>query len=232
MRKWRTLLDLALVVLSAISLATMFFASEDSFARHYLCLIACMRSEHATALNKILYDIAAAFLVSTIFYFLVVWSPDLLKRRRMKRVLHAQYKSFKTGCIEILLGLADGSYDSQLPEKLIPQSAFRDYFNDERWYAVANKLEAEGYWIEKLVNRMEVLRGDVLFVLNNTDIADDQSYEFFHRLSSVIYTRKNVDPEYDGVKSLCRFLWNVFSGWSFVDGYAKSDIIEDMIKAI
>jgi len=230
MQKWKRLLNLALPIIVFGSLSVMFLASADPFARDYLCRLACVRSEHADALNKIAYDIAAGSLVSVIFYYLVVRLPDFLKRTRIKRFLSAQYRAFKIDCIAIFLGLADGSYDGGLPENLLSQATFREYFHNSRWSAVANGLQ--GVHLDALINRMEAFRDDILFVLNNADIGNDQSFEFFQRLSSIIYERKKADPDYDGIKSLCRFLWEMFSGWSFVDGYAKSDIVEDMIKAI
>lgn len=33
-------------------------------------------------------------------------------------------------------------------------------------------------------------------------------------------------------KSLLRFLWELFTGWSFADGYRKEDIVKLMIKEI
>jgi len=230
MHRLRRILDFILVVLLFVSLAIMFLANDDPFVREKFCRFICFRSLHATALNKILYDIAAASLVSLIFYYLVVRVPDFLKRSRIKKVFTAQYKSFRSDCIAIFLSLADGSYDSQFPEKLLQQAEFRNYFTRERWDAVANKIE--GINLGELINRMEIFRDDILFVLNNTDIGDDEAFEFFQRLSAIIYSTKNVNPDYDGIKVLCRFLWEVFSGWSFVEGYSRSDIIEDMIKAI
>lgn len=37
---------------------------------------------------------------------------------------------------------------------------------------------------------------------------------------------------YDEVKPLSRFLWEVFSGFNLVDGYAKGDIIQKMIASL
>jgi hypothetical protein len=38
--------------------------------------------------------------------------------------------------------------------------------------------------------------------------------------------------DYDGTKRLSRFLWEVLSGFDFVTGYQKDDIIEKMIESI
>jgi hypothetical protein len=230
MQKWKRLLNLALLIIVFGSLSVMFLASDDPFARDDLCRLACVRSEHADALNKIAYDIAAGSLVSVIFYYLVVRLPDFLKRVRIKRFLSAQYRSFKIDCIAIFLELADGKYDGALRDELLTQAKFRGHFQNSRWSAVANGLQ--GLHLDDLVSRMEAFRDDVLFVLNNTDIGNDQSFEFFQRLSSILYERKRPTPDYDGIKALCHFLWELFSGRSFVDGYAKRDIVEDMIKAI
>lgn len=230
MQKWRRILDLTLVLLFATSFVVMLMANEDPFLRERFCQLTCAHSQHAKAWNKLFYDIAAASVVSLIFYGLVVRLPDHLKRLRIKKAFAAQYKSFRGDCIAIFLDLADGPYDAQLPQELLRQEEFRKYFGGKRWEAVANKLE--GFHLGQLINRIEVFRDEILFVLNNTDVGNDQAFELFQRLTTIVYSMKSVSPDYDGIKPLLQFLWQVLSGWSFVGGYLKSDIVEDMIKAI
>jgi hypothetical protein len=79
---------------------------------------------------------------------------------------------------------------------------------------------------------MEIFRDEMLFVLNNTDVPDEEPFEFFKRLSNAIYLMKNATLDYDSTKSLCGFLWTVFAGWNWVSGYRERDVIEEMIKAI
>ena len=43
---------------------------------------------------------------------------------------------------------------------------------------------------------------------------------------------RGVTPDYDDTKTLGRFLWEIFAGFSFVTGYRERDIIREMIDAI
>jgi hypothetical protein len=61
---------------------------------------------------------------------------------------------------------------------------------------------------------------------------DRDTFSFFKRLSQAVYKLKDSKPEYDDVKHLSGFLWEVFAGWSFIEGYRESDIVETMIEKI
>ena len=79
---------------------------------------------------------------------------------------------------------------------------------------------------------MEIFRDELSYIINNTDIPNDEPFEFIKRLSAIIYKMKNVTLDYDDTKLLARFLWDVFAGFSIIDGYRKDDIIQKMINAI
>jgi hypothetical protein len=43
---------------------------------------------------------------------------------------------------------------------------------------------------------------------------------------------ESTKPDYDEIKSFCRFLWEIFIGWSFISGYRKTDLINDIIQRL
>jgi hypothetical protein len=232
----KNFVDALLLAMLVVAIATLFLANENPSIRDIVCSkIACFRSEHSVAWNKAFYDISLGSIVSLVFYFLIVRLPERSKRLRIKRSFRAQYVSFKKDCIEIFLLLADGSYTVGFSEKLYEQVEFKKYFKDvneageDRWYCVVNKLN--GYYLEQLLREMEAFRGEVLFVMNNIDFSDDEEFDFFKRLSNAIASVNVVTPGYEN-KALFQFLWSLFAGWDFVYGYAKTDIVEDMIKKI
>ncbi|QDM18844.1 hypothetical protein [Tardiphaga sp. vice278] len=233
----RKLLDQVLVAIGVVSLASMFFAHENPFARDWWCGLApCATLPNATPGYKILYDLAVGTFVTLIFYFLVVRLPDYRKRLRFKKLIVEQYRSFKIKSISMLLGLADGSYSAGHPEKLISQHEFKEYFKaqngtgEDRWSRVANSLD--DYHVRELLKACEKFRDDIAFFLNNVDVPDDKPFEFLNRLSDVIFQVRDTTTDYDDIKSLCRFLWEILAGWDWVEGYRKTDIIQDMIDAI
>lgn len=186
--------------------------------------------------NAILFDLSIGFLVSVLFYLLVVWFPDRRKKNLIKNNLAEHYRSFKEDTIGILLAACQGSYQADLPEKLSEQSEFRKYFKEpvsdsqERWHAVLNGLNDR--LLKDLLVELEILLNEVAYVLNNVNIENPDVFSFFKRLSQAVYKLKNTTLEYDDVKTLSRFLWEVFAGWNFVDGYREEDIVGVMIGKI
>lgn len=234
-KRW---LDLFLGVVGILSLAVLFLANEDPWARNSVCdlIKICPMVTHAAALNKIAYDLAVAALISLIFYILVVRIPEWQKRQRYKKLLTRQYMNFRTGCISTMLLVADGSYGGDLPEKLLDQEKFQDYFNESstkdqsRWSHFCNNLDRAS--LRELLTQMEIFRDEIAFILNNVDIPSDEPLQFLRNLSSTIIGFRDATPEYDDVKPFARFLWSIFTGFNFVDGYANRKIIEGMIEAI
>ena len=129
-----------------------------------------------------------------------------------------------------------GGYDSELLEKLTEQSEFREYFNEyisddqTRWHAVFNGLDE--YLMKKLLVELEILLHEVTFVLSNVYINDENVFSFFKRLSQSVYKMRNMTLEYSDLKSLTSFLWQIFAGWSSIDGYRDEEIVKVMIEKI
>jgi hypothetical protein len=233
----RRLFDLGLLILIAINLVAILLAGEDPRFRDAVWAMTPfhLTSEYAAAWNKVIYDLNLGSIVSLFFYGLIVRLPEHQKRTRIKRSFQAHYTRFKLECIEIFLLLADNSYEMEVPETLMNQAAFRDYFKtpvsdgQERWHRVANNLE--GYYLQLILNRMEAFREEIIFVLNNLDIETDAAFEFSKNFSKAI-TSASILTRTDDKKQLLQFLWTVFTGWSFVTGYPEGDIVEDMIREL
>jgi hypothetical protein len=234
----RRSLDFLLVIIGIVSVALVLLSHEDPFVRVAVCTHTgfCPAFAHAKTWYKILYDLGIGALVSLAFYLLVVRLPEYQRRQRLKRSLKLHYRAFRLDCIGIMLAVADGGYTGGQSEALLDPKEFKKYFKQEvapgteRWHQFLNNLSE--FYLRQLQNLMEQLRDELMFVLNNTDIPKDEPFEFLKRLSAAMYSMKPVTLDDDEVKSLARFLWDVFAGWSFVDGYRKEDIIEKMIDAI
>lgn len=80
--------------------------------------------------NTVVFDLSVGFLVSAIFYLLVVWFPDRRKKCLIKKSLEVQYQLFKEDTISILLSACQPSTKAGLPKKLSEQSEFRKFFNE------------------------------------------------------------------------------------------------------
>lgn len=186
--------------------------------------------------NEIVFNLSVGFIVSVIFYLLVVWFPDRRKKIIIKKNLEDQYQSFKEETISILLFTCQNSYPSDLPKNLIVLCEFRKFFKEkvsdsqDRWGVVLDNLTPRV--LADLLIEFEILLNEVSFVLSNVNIDDPDVFMFFKRLSQAVYRLKNTTPEYDDIKPLARFLWDIFAGWSFISGYREEDIVEIMISKI
>jgi len=77
------------------SVAALFLANEDPFAREAVCAYwLCPVIANAKAWYKI-YDLAVGSVTSLLFYLLVVRLPDYQRRQRLKRSLERRYKDFR-----------------------------------------------------------------------------------------------------------------------------------------
>ena len=127
----KRVLNMALIALFVVGVAALLWAHEDPFARKAVCAHTgfCPAIPHAW--YKTIYDFAVGSLISLIFYLLVVRLPEYERRRRLKRSLERHYRDFREECIEIILMAADGTYSAELPETLIEQGKFREYFKEK-----------------------------------------------------------------------------------------------------
>jgi hypothetical protein len=186
--------------------------------------------------NSIIFDFSIGFLVSVIFYWMVVWFPDRQRKNVIKRNFEEQYRFFKKDTIAIFLSACGKSYEADLPRKLSEQSEFRKYFKEavtesqDRWDCVLNGLNE--MLLKELLVEQQILMNEVGFILNNVNIDDRNVFSFFKRLSQAVYKLKDSTREYEELKQLSGFLWELFAGWSFIEGYRENDIVEVMISKI
>jgi len=181
--------------------------------------------------------LSVGFVISAAFYFIVVYLPESQKRSRIHRSMEKQYQLFKKSCIGTFLILSN-SQEYQHREMLLDQEEFRRYFknnntnNENRWDAVANGIQNNKYYLNEILYELRVLNDEIKFVRSSIDIHDEEVFQFLNNLSQIIHRVESTNPEYDDIKSFCRLLWEIFTGWSFIDGYRKTDIIADMIGRI
>lgn len=230
-------MDFTFAAIAFISIALIFLAHEDPFARTAVCSkISICPSLGTRAWYKILYDLSVGSLTTLVFYYLVVRLPEYERRQRLKRSFAAHYQRFRKDCVGIMLAVAHSPYTHEDRERLVDQKAFREYFNQksspstDRWHDFLNNLDE--YYLQRLLINLEILREEITFVLNNTDLADDKVFEFLKRLSNAIVAIRTTELGYDETKPLERLLYEMFAGFDFVHGCRDNDLVQDMIDAI
>lgn len=185
-----------------------------------------------------MYEAGLGAAVSVMFYWLLVKVPEQAKRSRLRKYLLASYRSFRVDATyQFLFASGHAAVDPDLVESLIRQEAFRAFFkmpstevHGDRWHDVANGLEP--HHRQNLFLIMSNLRDDVIYILNNTDVADQESFGFLHRLTKALASNDPRSEDYDDDKMLLRFFWSLMTGWNPVKGYEAANQVERIIRRI
>ncbi len=183
------------------------------------------------------------FLLSAMFYFLVVYFPSKRKRSILKSNFRRIYKDIKHELIREILwcsqkgGRTDINATEELVEKLHDVREFRELFKggkkgDEGWYAFCNNIQGDPAAFLSLIQKLKLLAKQLDFILHNYEIKKQEHFDFLKGLEITIIELDNLDKNAHGdeVKIFSRFLWQMFAGYNFTEGYKDYDIIEKMIN--
>lgn len=184
------------------------------------------------------YGIALATIAAGIFYLFQVIIPEKRRQKIVQENFKLNYSLFKEDCIEIFLSALDPYNYSKSPKKLSNLEEFKKYFkknfkeNQDRWQGVLNGLNKKKKLLQDLRVQFEILSQEIDFFLNNISLHDKDVFDFLKRFKITLNQLKNTNPDYDEIKKLGNFLWELFAGWSFVSGYRKDDIFEEMLSKV
>ncbi|MBO6765612.1 hypothetical protein [Maricaulis sp.] len=219
------------------ALALLAATAQDPFARSALCSFGvCFYSPKPEFWNSLVHTLSAGSAVSVLFYWVLVQLPHHQKRERLKRIFAKQYRSFKLECIDIFLVLSASPQDNDTAKRLLDLGEFRAFFKQtnsnekERWDCFLNGLN--GYYLDALARKMEHLRDEFRIFLLAVESDDEELLELLKRFTQ--YTHYNVtrSEDYDEIKSLSGYFWQLFAGWSVIDGYSDDDAVLKAIQRI
>ncbi len=203
-----------------------------------LFLVITKKNNLNTSLMNFIYTVSISIIAAYIFYIFNICLPEQKRKNIIKHNFEEQYLYFKKVCIYIFLSALGKSSNEKLREELCSLGEFKKYFKEEhskdqdRWHKVWGELN--GHLLKDLLIELSILRDEVAFILNNTEINDKSVLSFFRLLSQRVYVFKarGINMEYEEKKALLRFLWELFTGWNFIDGYREEDIVKLMIQKI
>ena len=230
------IVNFAIIVLAAIATLLMFVSSGEPI----LPLI--KDSQIAPMLyalswtNTIMFNLSVGYLISAIFWLLVVYLPDKFRRRLLRDTLAKRYEEFKQEIVQIFIWASGESGDTQFVYDLAKDHVkFKEYFrsNDVRWYKVLNGIQKSELRMHELLFAMKMLSNEVAYVLNNVPFDDPSVHGVFKRLNESIFRLRESDTDlYDRVNHVGNFLWALLARWDIIKGQLEEDIIEKMIRHI
>ena len=192
---------------------------------------------------SLLTNLLTGGLVSFFFYWLVVYVPEQRKRRVTKNNLSKMYHGIKEDILYQVVfasqkgGRSDLETDSGTIANLMTIDGFKGAFAggrdaNEGFYAFQNQMSDDTPEFRKIILYLEMLANQIEFVLHNYTMDDEIYFDFFKRLELMLFALRRSKPGYDESKPLCGFVYEIFSGWSFIDGYRGYDVIDQMIADI
>lgn len=181
--------------------------------------------------------------ISFLFYFLVVVIPESRKKSIIKSNLRRLYRDIKRDILwqvifaSIKGGRRDLTTSVDEVDKLMEIENFKAAFSqgreaDEGFYAFENQMNDETTEFREIVLNLQMLSKQIEFVLHNYAIDDQKAFDFFKRLELLLLKLQSSGAGYDESKPLCRFIWEMFTGFSWVEGYRGYDPIEKVIEGI
>ena len=186
-------------------------------------------------INGFTINIFAAYL----FYWVIEFIPTKKRKSIIKNRLEEQYKLFKKTVIQLFLDVLDQSLRGQETSKLLTElqdiKHFREYFGakgNERMYKVWNAIEQNKKLLDDIIPELSLLRDEISFAVNNVKIHNEDIFVFLKNFSQVLYCLEKRDYYNNHVKALMQFIWQIFAGWSWVEGFAEKDIVQSIIDEI
>lgn len=183
---------------------------------------------------SIIHSVCVGFVLSAIFYLVVVYLPESRRKKMICSAFAEQYDQFRLNCIGTFLILSK-SQEYQQRENLLDKSEFQRYFKnnnasgESRWGEVANGIQNNEFYLREVLYELRMFNEEIKYIRNTVYIGDPEVFSFLNRLSQSIHRYELTQPDYDDIKSFCRFLWSVFTGWDFIKGYENRDYIEKML---
>ncbi|CAM3633380.1 hypothetical protein G6L26_005640 [Agrobacterium radiobacter] len=234
------IVDWSLPFIFVISVTGVLLASPDPLARDTLCELTniCLRLRNQTFWNPLIYEFGLGASVSIAFYWLLVKLPQTSKRKRLRSYLRGSYRAFRREVtLQFLFAAEQKPIALDTLDTLISQADFRAYFKQpsidvdgDKWHDVQNHITARN--LQDIGVATTIFRDDMAYVLNNSDVVDQRSFEMLQRLTKASSHWNFLSADYDDQKSLFGFYWHVMAGWDPVYGYPKEDPILRMIGQI
>ena len=194
------------------------------------------------------FNVGASVLTGVLVSFLVYWLVEVLPEKRRRRLLKDNlrfiYRDLKRDILgEVVSASCKGgrhdlcSLTSDTIDKLMEVGAFRAAFDggreaDEGFYAFENQMDERTPEFEEIILKLKMLSRQVAFALQSYPFEDAELFGFFKRLEMTLLRLEHTEPGYDSSKLLCAFIYQMFTGFSWVEGHRGYDVVEKTIDGI
>lgn len=228
-------LNRILLVISAICLVLVFKTSDERpvFQGQFFDWIF---GEFSTG-NTIVFNLTTGLFISIWFYFLVVYIPDVQRKKRIKKHFGMQYLEFRRQVISNILGACRESYSSDLPNTLIHPPEFKLYFDETvehhqtRWDVFVSNTDM--IVVQRILSEFLAFKEATFYLLSKIDIEDEDAHSFLHNFNTITTTLLNTSTDDDhSMKIFYQYLREIFAGYSFTSGTRDYDYFAKMFEKL
>lgn len=185
--------------------------------------------------------IGTSGIVAFIFYYVV---SERIEARRRDLVKEGALRSYRNAKHDIALAVIEASIkggrtdliaDISTIERALTVDGFKALFAggrkaDEGFYAFQNQMSDHTSEYDEIVLNLQIIGRAVDRLIDANLLDNPEAYNLLLRLDAMLRRIERNGAGYDESKLLCRFIWQIFTGWSFIDGYLGYDPIERAIR--
>lgn len=197
-------------------------------------------SEYVPAFNVAL-SIGTSGIVAFVFFYVV---NERLDRRRRELVRQGALRAYRDAKHNIVVAIIHASQKGgrkdlhadtdTIPLALTP-AGFRALIGngrnaDEGFYAFENQMSERTPEFDEIIFNLRSMGRAFDRLVDAGVINDEDTYNRFVRLNGLVRRIEHTGPGYDESKGMCQFIWQIFAGWSPIDGYLPYDPIERVIE--
>jgi hypothetical protein len=141
---------------------------------------------------EVVHTISVGFVLSSIFYLVVVYLPESHRKKIISTAFVCQYNQFRLNCISTFLILSN-SQEYKNHENLLIRGEFRRYFKNNnkngknRWDEVANGIQSNEFYLRELIYELRMFNEEIKYIQNTIYLGDSEVFDFLNRLSQSIH---------------------------------------------
>lgn len=197
-------------------------------------------ARYTPALNVAL-AIGTSGIVAFIFYYVV---SERIEARRRDLVKQGALRSYRNAKHDIALAVIQASRkggrvdliaDHSTIERVLTVDGFKALFDggreaDEGFYAFQNQMSDPTPEYDEIVLNLQIIGRAVDRLIDANLLDNPEAYNSLVRLDAMLRRIERNGAGYDESKLLCSFIWQIFTGWNFIDGNLGYDPIERAIR--
>lgn len=222
-------MNYVLCVLAGLSLILMFVTGTDPILPWLIGTPVEPWLYRLRWTNGIVFNLAVGFLVSLFFWYLLVYFPEVKRRKVVKRHLTERYRLFKEEVVLNLLWAAGEAPDHKEARRFVDDArAFRDYLTQARQTAMIQGVADQAPAIQR---EMAALSKELTLGVQLCPVKD-KTYQRLMYLVKTLDTHQSLSSPDDDRKNVMRFLFYTLTHWDFIHGQAASDEIQNLIDQL